>query len=527
MSGTVTRKMTAAGSRWFTCALEACKVGSENDDRFDGVVLVSDSLNNANNFGDILIQQSKIDAAFEKEGGIVSAPLIKSGRIVYSPVGPLNKDYSDVRLYAEAAEKGIKRALSAGMKRPYLSLTPAAGNPIYQHGNLVSILGALHALYVPLEVRENVPHKAVKAEILGLDCPSNASLQKLALALESGRIAGRDIGGSDPERMSAPRVEDYVRELFLGSSVKVEVISDTATLEKDYPLFAAVDRCASGVSRHAGRIIYLRYKGSGSAEKTVYLVGKGVTYDTGGADIKAGGVMAGMHRDKCGSAAVAAFMKVVAELQPKNIEIVGAMCMVRNSVGSDAYVADEIITSRAGVRIRIGNTDAEGRMAMSDVLCKLKEEAVNAVNPQLMTIATLTGHACLAVGEPYSIVMDNGPAARMDVAKQLQHSGHVMGDFFEISTIRKEDYAFHQGKSEYEDVLQANNLPSSRTARGHQAPAAFIIMASGLDKHGIDGKVALPFSHLDIAAGSGPFPGVPSSAPVLALARYYMPQYFQ
>jgi len=144
-----------------------------------------------------------------------------------------------------------------------------------------------------------------------------------------------------------------------------------------------------------------------------------------------------------------------------------------------------------------------------------------------MTIATLTGHACLAVGEPYSIVMDNGPAARMDVAKQLQYSGHVMGDFFEVSTIRKEDYNFHKGKSEYEDVLQANNLPSSRTPRGHQAPAAFIILASGLDKHGIDGKVALPFSHLDIAAGSGPFPGVPSSSPVLALARYYMPQFFQ
>ena len=70
---------------------------------------------------------------------------------------------------------------------------------------------------------------------------------------------------------------------------------------------------------------------------------------------------------------------------------------------------------------------------------------MNAVNPQLMTIATLTGHACLAVGEPYSIIMDNGPAARLDVAKQVQHSGHVMGDFFEISTIRKEDYAFHKG----------------------------------------------------------------------------------
>lgn len=62
-----------------------------------------------------------------------------------------------------------------------------------------------------------------------------------------------------------------------------------------------------------------------------------------------------------------------------------------------------------------------------------------------MTIATLTGHAYLAVGEPYSIIMDNGPAARMQVAKNVQEAGHVMGDMFEISTIRKEDYAFHKG----------------------------------------------------------------------------------
>lgn len=81
--------------------------------------------------------------------------------------------------------------------------------------------------------------------------------------------------------------------------------------------------------------------------------------------------MAGMHRDKCGAAAVAAFMKVIDELKPTNVEVVGALAMVRNSVGSNAYVSDEIITSRSGVRIRVGNTDAEGRMAMADVLCKV------------------------------------------------------------------------------------------------------------------------------------------------------------
>lgn len=81
-------------------------------------------------------------------------------------------------------------------------------------------------------------------------------------------------------------------------------------------------------------------------------MGKGVTYDTGGADIKAGGIMAGMHRDKCGSAAVAGFFQTLAAAKPKNIRVLGALCMVRNSVGSDSYVSDELITSRAGVRIR-------------------------------------------------------------------------------------------------------------------------------------------------------------------------------
>ncbi len=69
--------------------------------------------------------------------------------------------------------------------------------------------------------------------------------------------------------------------------------------------------------------------------------------------------MAGMSRDKCGAADVAGFLKVVSMLKPENIKVVGAMAMVRNSVGSNCYVSDEIITSRAGVRLRVGNTDAE------------------------------------------------------------------------------------------------------------------------------------------------------------------------
>lgn len=66
-----------------------------------------------------------------------------------------------------------------------------------------------------------------------------------------------------------------------------------------------------------------------------------------------------MSRDKCGAADVAGIIKTVSLLKPKNVKVIGAMAMVRNSVGEECYVADEIITSRAGVRIRVGNTDAE------------------------------------------------------------------------------------------------------------------------------------------------------------------------
>lgn len=121
------------------------------------------------------------------------------------------------------------------------------------------------------------------------------------------------------------RVEEYVNQEFNGSDVKVEVIKGQSVFEDMYPCLAAVNRCASVVPRHDGRVIWLTYEPegrksfsykqnhenlvksqsgyteklfSGPVEKTVMLVGKGITYDTGGADIKAGGIMAGMYTFK-------------------------------------------------------------------------------------------------------------------------------------------------------------------------------------------------------------------------------------
>lgn len=453
---------------------------------------------------------------------LIQTDVVPSRRLIWSPTGPLDRDYDDVRRFYDAGLSGLKKALKAGSKKPLL--VRPIDNTFPEAGKCAT-LGALEAAYVPLEIREDVPARAVKVEKIGIWCDSlecvNTAI-KVLNALEIGRIVTRDIGGTDPERMAAPRAEEYVRGVFKNTNIKVEVISDVDEFKKNYPLLAAVNRAARMVPRHQGRLIYLTYEGEGPIEKTLFLVGKGITYDTGGADIKAGGIMAGMHRDKCGAATVAGFFKTLSELKPKGIKVFGSMSMVRNSVGSECYVADEIITSRAGVRVRVGNTDAEGRMVMADVLCRMKEKALTAVNPQLFTIATLTGHAIRAYGPHYSIIMDNGPARRINTSSDIQAAGNVLADPFEISTIRRDDYEFHKGKSEYEDVLQCNNQPSSATARGHQSPAAFLIMASGLDQHGNDSKNPLPYSHLDIAGSSGPFPGVPTASPLLALAGHFI-----
>jgi len=460
-----------------------------------------------------------VDASVASTGCVVPVGL-PCKRLVYSPTGPLDRDYDDLRRFSEAAGTGLKKAVAAGSKNPLLMVQGSMPGKGIEECQLAGLLGALAALYVPLEMREVGEKEARKVD--GMGWMGDNKVMEKALAIEKGRVVARDIGGSDPERMAAPRVEEYIEEVFRGTNVQVEVMKGQNFFESEYPCLAAVNRCASTVPRHDGRLIWLTYQGEGVVKKTVYLVGKGITYDTGGADIKAGGVMAGMSRDKCGAAAAAGLLKTISELAIPGVKVVAGLCMVRNSVGSNSYVADEIITSRAGVRLRVGNTDAEGRMAMVDVLCRAKEMALSDPDPHLMTVATLTGHACLAMGD-YSIIMDNGPAKAAGIALKMQEAGEKIGDMFEISTVRREDWDFVKDKSgEFVSVLQCNNAPSSRTPRGHQFPAAFMMKVAGLDKHMISSDQPLKYSHLDIAGSAGDLPHPTTGAPIPAMLQWLL-----
>ncbi|KAL7065438.1 hypothetical protein AAHC03_04338 [Spirometra sp. Aus1] len=498
---------------------------------FDTIVFVNNLTGNESGEFDSIVQAlntySLVHPLAFKEVCVVPFPENPSKRIINAPTGPLDRDYDDSRRIYGAAKRGIKKAIALGFRSPLLVLGPLTSAPadaVWMEGifpQLNAIMGALSALYTPLEIREAFPEKASKYNKLGVYKPATDVL-RTAWAMEEGRRVARDICGSDPERMSAYRIVEYLEQVF-GNDSQVTMKAERVDPVK-YPFCAAVNRAAKGVERHDGRIVTMEYQGAGAPQETLLLTGKGITFDTGGANIKIQNYMQGMHRDKCGAAAVAGFFKTLSMLKPSSLKVMGFMAFVRNSPGADAYIPDEILTSLAGRRVRVVNTDAEGRVVLTDMLYYAKEAALKEHNPHIFSIATLTGHA-RSTYLMYSAVMDNGPARRRNAAAALQNAGDRISDMMEISTIRREDYDITNGQSEYEDLMQSFHLNPSDRARGHQYPAAYLIRASGLDEHGINSKQPIPYTHIDMISAVSCPTQPPGTTPLMALTvRYVLPK---
>ncbi|WP_105257985.1 M17 family metallopeptidase [Pseudoalteromonas sp. T1lg88] len=469
--------------------------------QFDALIIISANLDSVPQpYLDQVRQSSAVDSRIGKQCTLLVSEAAPGQRLIIAPTGPLTRDYDDVRRVFAAAKAGIELAKQAGAVKPALYVSGISELAGYEFASEVAFLGANQALWQPLEAREYHGEAISPIQAIGVVGADDEQLKQMN-AVAAGQYAARDLCGTEPERMAPPRFADYCVELFKNTKVTTEVISDIATIDKDYPLLSTVARASYAVERHHPRVVKLAYVPEGDVERTLIFVGKGLVYDTGGADLKVGGFMAGMSRDKGGAASVAGFMKAVAEAQPKGVKVIAYLAVVRNSIGSDCFVPDEIITGREGVRVRIGNTDAEGRLAMGDLLSEAKDLAKNEVNPEIFTVATLTGHAARAVG-PYSAYVENGPARAAKVSQQLVEHGDLWADCAEVSRSRREDYDFVQPRTQADDLLSSNNAPSAVTARGHQFPMAFLAIVSGLDKHGLDSDQPLPYVHMDIA-GSG------------------------
>ena len=496
------------------------------DSQFDALILICTQVTDIpdQQLQQQILQIAAIDQRVGKDVVMLHTAIAPGQRCIVAPVGPLVRDYDDVRSFADVAKQAIVLAKNSGSVRPLIWVQQITGDAFAKAAEVV-YLAMAQALWQPLEGREALGEAVVEPvqqlALIGVD----ESLAARLTAIETGKRLARDLCGTEPERMTPRRFADYCVEAFADTAVTVQVQTDVETLQQQYPLMMAVARSSLHVERHKPAVIRLEYHPEGEISQTLLFAGKGLVYDTGGADVKINGGMAGMSRDKGGAAAVAGFMKTLALLKPAGLKVVAEIGAVRNSIGSDAFVPDEIIKSHAGVRVRIGNTDAEGRLVLADLMSHLKQDAATAINPILFSVATLTGHAARAVG-PYTALVENGAALHLGLSAALAQQGDIWGDPSEVSRSRREDFSFIKPRSCADDVLSCNNAPSSVTARGHQFPMAFLVVAAGLDQASAVAARPLPYVHIDIA-GSGVDGGdwqhgKPSASPVTALVATYL-----
>ena len=164
----------------------------------------------------------------------------------------------------------------------------------------------------------------------------------------------------------------------------------------------------------------LRYDGGGKDAETLAVVGKGVTFDSGGLSLKPSDSMKDMKMDMGGAATVVGVMRAVAELKPK-VNVVGFCGLAENMISGDAYRLGDVIETRKGTTIEIHNTDAEGRVVLADTLdvCVQHEPAA------IVDLATLTGACMVALGNEVVGMMTN----RGELAAAVKSAADVEGEY--------------------------------------------------------------------------------------------------
>ena len=226
--------------------------------------------------------------------------------------------------------------------------------------------------------------------LIATESPLNAAQLKLIEAVQSGQSFARDLGNR-PGNICFP---EYLAEQALELAaqypdlLRVNVLDEQQMADLGMHSFLAVSKG----SDRPGRIITLEYQAE-RTEAPVVLVGKGITFDTGGISLKPGAGMDEMKYDMCGAASVLGTLRALCESRLA-IHVVGTIAAAENMPSGKATRPGDIVSTMSGQTVEILNTDAEGRLVLCDTLTYVKR-----FNPELVIdIATLTGACVVALG---------------------------------------------------------------------------------------------------------------------------------
>lgn len=261
--------------------------------------------------------------------------------------------------------------------------------------------------YVFDRYREN------KLEFAKLITPKKADMEEVRYTIESIFLA-RNLINTTPADLGPAELANTAIEVAKKCKATYKVIVDNDLLKQGYESIYTVGKA----SIKRPRLVDISW-GNPKAPK-VTLVGKGVTFDTGGLNIKGEGNMALMKKDMAGAAIVLGLGKMIMEAG-LNVRLRVLIPTVENSISGEAFRPSDVIRTRAGLTVEVTNTDAEGRL----ILCEPLAEADKESPDLLIDVATLTGAARIAVGAEMSSFFSTSN----DVARELEDAAYGVADY--------------------------------------------------------------------------------------------------
>ncbi len=297
------------------------------------------------------------------------------------------------------------------------------------------------------------------------------ALERAKLSCEAVFLA-RDLGNRAPSDKPPRALAQFAKSLE-GAGVSVEVLGPQEMSSLGMGALLGVSRG----SAQPCAFVHLSYRGPG-AKRKIGLLGKGITFDSGGLSLKPPAGMETMKRDMAGAAAVLAVFKVLPRLKPK-IEVHGFCAFSYNMPGPDALKPGDVVRAMNGKTIEVLNTDAEGRLVLADALSYAVREKMDA----LIDVATLTGAAVTALGPKVGVAMGTDRALLRGLLEASRRAGEILCEFPLVA--------------DYKEWIQSSvadlcNMGRVRGEGGTVIGGLFLEEFAG----------GLPWVHLDIAGPS-------------------------
>lgn len=285
----------------------------------------------------------------------------------------------------------------------------------------------------------------------------------------------RDLGNTPGNLMTPADLAEEAQKLGKELNLTCEILTNKDLEEIGAGAILGVNKGSS----HEARMIALSYQGADAQTPFTALVGKGLTFDAGGYNLKSTSGMDGMKFDMCGAANVLCALELIARRKAR-VNVMAVIGATENKIGPDAYTCNDVLTSLSGRTIEITNTDAEGRLVLCDAITWAQKKGAR----RIIDMATLTGACVAALGKNYTGAFTNSP----EFLKELEGFSLKTGEKLWQLPL---DEDFHKMVME-SSVADMNNCVIGKGA-GSSLAAAFLEEFIEKDVEWI---------HLDIAGSS-------------------------